>query len=137
MGAITETCGSPLLTGAQSEYIPSHATRCFLAFKNFSNQVFTGPVIPYLSSFWISLWCRTLSNVLAKSIIITSVCLPSLRLARVSCVKASNCVLVDHFFRNPCCLSKRILLDSRWFSRCFEIMCSISLLHTHVSDTGR
>ena len=68
-----------------------------------------------------------------ESIIITSVCLPSLRLATISCVKASNCVSV----LNPCCLSKRILLASRWFSRCFEIMCSISLLHTHVSDTGQ
>ena len=45
--------------------------------------------------------------------------------------------LIGFFFRNPCCLSKRILLASRWFNRCFEIMCSISLLHTHVSDTGR
>ena len=63
-------------------------------------QVFTGPVIPYLSSFWTSLWCGrpTLSNALAKSIIITPVCLPLLRLARISCVKASNCVSVDRFF---------------------------------------
>ena len=104
---------------------------------NFSTQVFTGPVIPYLSSFWISLCCGTLSNALAKSIMITSVCLPPLRLARISCVKATNCVSVDRFFRNPCYLSNGILLASRWFSRCLEIMCSISLLHTHVSDTGR
>ena len=94
MGAITEPCGTPLITGAQPEYIPSHAMRCFLSFKNFSTQVFTGPLIPYLSSFWISLWCGTLSNALAKSIIITSVCLPSLRFARISCVKASDCVSV-------------------------------------------
>ena len=60
--------------------------------------MFTGPVIPHLSSFWISLWCGTLSNALAKSIMITSVCLPPLRMARISCVKASNCVSVDHFF---------------------------------------
>ena len=137
MGAITEPCGTPLITGAQSKYIPSHARRYFLSFKNVSIQVFTGPVIPYLSSFWISLWCGTLSNDLANSIMITSVCLLPLRLARISCVKDSNCVSVDRFFRNLCCLSKRILLASRWFSRCFEIMCSISLLHTHVSDTGR
>ena len=136
MGAITEPCGTPLITGAQSEYIPSHAMRCFLSLKNFSTQVFTGPVIPYFSSFWISLWCGTLSNALAKSIIITSVCLPPLRLARISCVRASNCVSVYRFFRNPCCLSKRNLLASSWFSMCFEIMCSISLLHTHMSDSN-
>ena len=98
MGAITEPCGTPLITGAQSEYIPSYTTRCFLSFKNVSIQMFTGPVIPYLSSFWISLWCGTLSNALAKSIMITSVCLLSLRLARISCVKASKCVSVDCFF---------------------------------------
>ena len=103
MGAITEPW-TPLITGAQPEYIRSHAMRCFLSFKNFSTQVFTGPVIPYLSSFWISLWCGTLSKALAKSIIITSVCLPPVRLARISCVKASNCVSVDCFFRNPCYL---------------------------------
>ena len=77
---------------------------------NFSTQVFRGPVIPYLSSFWISLCCGTLSNGLAKSIMITSVCLPPLILARIS---------------------------SRWFSRCLKVMCYISLLHTHASDTGR
>ena len=78
MGAIT-----PLITG----FIPSHATCYFLSFKNFSTQVFTGPVIPYLSSFWIILWCGTLSKALAKSIIITAVCLPPLRLAKIYCVK--------------------------------------------------
>ena len=125
MGAITEPCGTPLITGAQFECIFSHATRCFLSFKNFSIQVFTGPVILHLSSFCISLWCGTLSNALATSIIITPVCFPPLRLASMSCVKASSCVSVDRFFRNPCCLSKRILLASRWFSRCFGIMCSL------------
>ena len=79
---------------------------------HFATQVFTGPVIPYLSSFWISLCCGTLSNALTKSITITSVCLPPLRLARIYSVKASNCVSVDRFFQNPCCLSKRILLAS-------------------------
>ena len=99
MGAITEPCGTPLITGAQSEYIPSHATRCFFILQEFLN-----PSV-YRASFWISLWCGTLSNVLLKSIIITSVYLPPLRMARISCVKANSYVSVD-----PCCLSKRILL---------------------------
>ena len=104
MGVITEPCGTLLITGAQSEYIPSYDTCCFLSFKKFSIQVFTGPVILYISSFWISLWCGTLSNALTKSIIITSVCIPPLRLARMSCVKANSCVSVDHF------VSKSMLL---------------------------
>ena len=59
-----------------------------------------------------------------KSIMITSVCIPPLRLAKMSCVKVSSCVLVERFFFiNPCCLSKRILLASR----CFEIMCPMKL----------
>ena len=62
-------------------------------------QVFTGPVIQYLSSFWISLWCGTLSKALAKSIRIKSVCLLPLRLARISCMKAGNCVSVDCWLR--------------------------------------
>ena len=37
-----------------------------------------------LSRQYQGLWCGTLSNALAKSIIITSVCLPPLRLARIA-----------------------------------------------------
>ena len=41
-------------------------------------------------------WCGTLSNALANSIIIPSLCIPPF--ARISCVKASIYVSVERFF---------------------------------------
>ncbi len=45
-GSRTEPCGTPLVTGAQSEADPLITTLCFLLFSQFSIQLCTLPTIP-------------------------------------------------------------------------------------------
>ena len=68
-------CGTPKVTGDQSEWMPGITTFCFLFARKFLNHRRSDPLIPYRFNFRSKRSRATLSNALARSRKIASVAL--------------------------------------------------------------
>jgi len=113
-GTKTVPCGTPEDTVDLELFSPFTITCCVLSVKKLLIHSRRVPFIPK----WLSLWQRrtweTLSNALAKSIRITSVCLLSFMFSAISLTVPINCVSHDLFCWKPCCSLHNML----YFFRC-------------------
>ena len=130
-------CGTPLTTGALSEVSPSTMTCCDLSERNALIQLSVVPLIPYKSSFESSRQCGTLSKAFEKSKMIGSCWIPLSSDLASSCVKVKSCVSQLLLARKPCWQSVSMVFRSRCFKKLLVSMCSCTLQHRQVRETGR
>ena len=148
-------CGTPDWTLTNSERAPLTTTACLLLFRKSEIHLLISPWLPYWLSMWIKRLWLTLLKALAKSTMRMFVSCPCARFFIIffpemptimlmiipfsisSSANSRNCVLKALFFRSSCCWLHSMLFRSRWSMMVIVKMCSSTLQHTLVSDTGR
>ena len=125
-------CGTPLST----EVAPSTLTCCDLSERNALIQLSVVPLIPSKLSFE-SRWCGTLSKAFEKYKMIRSCWIPLSSDMASSCFKDKSCVSQLLLARKPCWQSVSMVFRSRCFKILFVSMCSCTIQHIQVRETGR
>ena len=131
-GFKTIRCGTPLST----EVAPSTLTCCDLSERNALIQLSVVPLIPSKLSFE-SRWCGTLSKAFEKYKIIRSCWIPLSSNMASSCFKDKSCVSQLLLARKPCWQSVNMVFRSRCIKILFVSMCSCTIQHIQVRETGR
>ena len=131
-GSKTVPWGTPQST----EEAPSTLTCCDLSERNALIQLSVVPLIPSKLSFE-SRWCGTLSKAFEKYKMIRSCWIPLSSDMASSCFKDKSCVSQLLLARKPCWQSVSMVFRSRCFKILFVSMCSCTIQHIQVRETGR
>ena len=136
-GPSTVPWGTPDVTGLVSDELPSRTTVWSRWERKDLIHMRVNPSIPIAWSFRRRRWWATLSNAFAKSKRIASVWVLLSQDFRKSLDDSRSCVSQERLFLKPCWASVRMSFLSRCRMTCELMICSITLQHIEVSDTGR